>query len=383
MMKYAFLYHLNAYTYGDPNWFPNMSPELRAMFNKITKGALSGNEGEPAKQDWKVNGEYVNTPEKGVVGIPYLDEYVEKAAMEFLDDAAKSDKPFFINVNFMKNHQPNMPAPEFEHKSISKSKYADSVVELDTRVGDLLKKLDELGLADNTVVFYTVDNGAWQDVYPDAGYTPFRSTKGTDREGGSRVPAIVRWPGKVKPGSRSDDILGGLDLMATFASIAGVELPKEDRDGQPIIFDSYDMTPVWKGTGKSKRNWWFYFTEDELSPGAVRVNQFKYVFNLRGDDGADTGGLAVDTNLGWKGASKYVATVPQVFDLLGRPAGALRHLHDHLHGEHLGGGSGQRIGREADEDLCEVPAAQAPERDLYRSDHHLEVPALQVHPKGT
>jgi arylsulfatase A-like enzyme len=318
-MKYAFLYHLNAYTYGDPKWFPNMSPELRAMFQKVTKGALSGNEGEPAKQDWKVNGEYVNTPEKGVVGIPYLDEYVEKAAMEFLDDAAKSDKPFFINVNFMKNHQPNMPAPEFEHKSISKSKYADAVVELDSRVGDIMKKLDDLGLAENTVVFYTVDNGAWQDVYPDAGYTPFRSTKGTDREGGSRVPAIVRWPGKVKPGSRSDDILGGLDLMATFASIAGVDLPTKDRDGQPIIFDSYDMTPVWEGTGKSKRHWWFYFTEDELSPGAVRVNQFKYVFNLRGDDGADTGGLAVDTNLGWKGASKYVATVPQVFDLLADP----------------------------------------------------------------
>jgi len=318
-MKYAFLYHLNAYTYGDPKWFPNMSPKLREMFNKITKGAMSGNAGEPAKQDWKVNGEYVDTPDKGVVGIPYLDAYVEKAAMEFLDEAAKSDKPFYINVNFMKNHQPNMPAPEFEHKSISKSKYADAVVELDTRVGDLLKKLDDLGLADNTVVFYTVDNGAWQDVYPDAGYTPFRGTKGTVREGGNRVPAFVRWPGKVKAGSRSDDILGGLDLMATFASLAGVELPAEDRDGKPIIFDSYDMTPVWTGSGKSKRDWWFYFTEDELSPGAVRVNQFKYVFNLRGDDGADTGGLAVDTNLGWKGASKYVATVPQVFDLLADP----------------------------------------------------------------
>ncbi|GFO81143.1 MAG: sulfatase [Methyloceanibacter sp.] len=319
VMKYTFLYHLNAYTYPDPKWFPAMSPELREMFQKVTKGALSGKAGEPAKEDWKVNGEYVNTPEKGVVGIPYLDEYVEKAALEFLDEAAKSDKPFFINVNFMKNHQPNMPAPEFEHKSISKSKYADSVVELDARVGNVLKKLDELGLADNTVVFYTVDNGAWQDVYPDAGYTPFRSTKGTDREGGSRVPSMVRWPGHVKPDSKSDDILGGLDIMATFASIAGVELPTEDREGQPMIFDSYDMTPVWTGSGKSKRNWWFYFTEDELSPGAVRLNQFKYVFNLRGDDGAHTGGLAVDTNLGWKGASKYVATVPQVFDLLADP----------------------------------------------------------------
>ncbi|MEZ5827329.1 MAG: arylsulfatase [Hyphomicrobiales bacterium] len=319
VMKYTFLYHLNAYTYGDPKWFPNMSPELRDLYQKITKGALSGKAGEKPVEDWKVNGEYVNTPEKGVVGIPYLDEYVEKAALEFLDEAAKSDKPFFINVNFMKNHQPNMPAPEFEHKSISKSKYADAVVELDTRVGNLLKKLDDLGIADNTIVFYTVDNGAWQDVYPDAGYTPFRSTKGTVREGGNRVPTMVRWPGKVAAGSRSDDILGNLDLMATFASVAGIELPKEDRDGQPIIFDSYDMTPVWTGSGKSKRHWWFYFTEDELSPGAVRVDNFKYVFNIRGDDGADTGGLAVDTNLGWKGASKYVATVPQVFDLLADP----------------------------------------------------------------
>jgi arylsulfatase A-like enzyme len=193
-MKYVFLYHLNAYTYPDPKWFPDMSPQLREMFQKVTKGSLSGKAGEPAQEDWKVNGEYVDTPDKGVVGIPYLDAYVEKAALEFLDEAAKSDKPFFINVNFMKNHQPNLPAPEFEHKSISKTKFADSVVELDSRVGDLLKKLDDLGLANNTIVFYTVDNGAWQDVYPDAGYTPFRSTKGTDREGGSRVPSMVRWP---------------------------------------------------------------------------------------------------------------------------------------------------------------------------------------------
>jgi len=319
VMKYTFLYHLNAYTYPDPNWFPNMSPQVREVFKKATKGSLSGKAGEKPVQDFQVNGEYINTPDKGVVGIPFLDEYVEKAALEFLDEAAKSDKPFFINVNFMKNHQPNLPAPEFEHKSISKSKYADAVVELDTRVGNLLKKLDDLGLADNTIVFYTVDNGAWQDVYPDAGYTPFRGTKGTVREGGNRVPSMVRWPGKVAAGSKSDDILGGLDLMATFASVAGVELPKDDRDGKPIIFDSYDMTPVWTGAGQSDRPAWFYFTEDELSPGAARVGQFKYVFNLRGDDGAPTGGLAVDTNLGWKGASKYVATVPQVFNLLEDP----------------------------------------------------------------
>lgn len=318
-MKYAFLYHLNAYTYPDPAWHKNMSQDLRDMFAKVTKGALSGNAGEEAKEDFKVIGDE-DTPDQGKVGIKYLDAYVEKAAFEFLEDAAKnSDTPFFINVNFMKNHQPNIPHPDFEGKSISKSKYADSVVELDTRVGNVLNKLDELGLADSTVVFYTVDNGAWQDVYPDSGYTPFRSTKGTDREGGSRVPAVVRWPSHVEAGSKSDDILGGLDLMATFAALAGQDLPENDREGQPIIFDSYDMTPVWTGSGKSDRKDWFYFTEDELTPGAVRVGNFKYVFNLRGDDGAQTGGLAVDTNLGWKGAASYVATVPQVFDLLSDP----------------------------------------------------------------
>ncbi len=324
VMKYAFLYHLNAYTYADPNWFPAMSPETREVFVKATKGALSGNAGEPAREDFQVNGEYVDTPvidgKEGVVGIPFLDAYVESAATEFLEEAAKSpDTPFFINVNFMKNHQPNLPHPDFKGKSTSKSKYADAVVELDTRVGNVLKKLDDLGLADNTVVFYTVDNGAWQDVYPDAGYTPFRGTKGTVREGGNRVPSMVRWPGHVVPGSRSDDILGGLDLMATFATLAGTELPKTDRDGQPIIFDSIDMTPVWTGSGPSQRTSWFYFTEDELSPGAARVGPFKYVFNLRGDDGAQTGGLAVDTNLGWKGPESYVATVPQVFNLLDDP----------------------------------------------------------------
>jgi len=319
VMKYCFLYHLNAYTYGDPDWFPDMSPELRDMFQKVTKGALSGKAGETAKEDWKVNGEYVNTPEKGVVGIPYLDAYVEAAAIEFLEDAAKSDAPFFINVNFMKNHQPNLPAPEFKHKSMSKTKYADAVVELDTRVGNVIAKLKELGLYENTLIVYTVDNGAWQDVYPDAGYTQFRGTKGTDREGGSRVPSMAIWPGHVPANVKNHDIIGGTDLMATFASVAGIDLPTKDRDGAPIIFDSYDMTPVLLGTGPSPRHEWFYFTENELSPGAARVNNYKAVFNLRGDDGAQTGGLAVDANRGWKGPEMYVATVPQIFDLYQDP----------------------------------------------------------------
>ena len=327
VMKYVGLYHLNAYTYGDPTWFPDMDPELRDMFNKVTKGSLSGKAGEKPVEDFKINGQYVDEPGKnvtlhgvnypnGVVGIPYFDGYVEKAALEFLDSAAKDpSKPFFINVNFMKVHQPNLPAPEFQLKSMSKTKYADSVVELDTRIGRIMDKLRALGLDKDTLVVYTTDNGAWQDVYPDAGYTPFRGTKGTVREGGNRVPAIAVWPGRIKAGAKNHDIVGGLDLMATFAALGGVKLPEKDRAGEPIIFDSVDMGPVLFGTGKSARKSWFFFTENELSPGAVRFGKFKAVFNLRGDNGQATGGLAVDTNIGWKGQEKYVATVPQIFDL--------------------------------------------------------------------
>ena len=195
------------------------------MFQKVTIGSVSGKAGEKPTEDFKINGQYVDKPGEnvtlhgvnypnGVVGIPYFDGYVEKAALEFLDTAAKDpSKPFFINVNFMKVHQPNMPAPEFQLKSMSKSKYADSVVELDTRIGRIMDKLRALG------------------------------------------------------------------------------------------------------AGKDPRKSWFYFTENELTPGAARVGNYKAVFNLRGDNGQATGGLAVDSNLGWKGAEKYVATVPQVFDL--------------------------------------------------------------------
>ena len=225
-MKYAGLYHLNAYTYGDPTWFPDMDPKLRDMFQRVTKGAMSGNAGQKPYEEFKINGQYVNTPDKGVIGIPFFDEYVVRASVDYLDRAAKSGKPFFMSINFMKVHQPNMPHPDYIHKSLSKSKYADSVVELDAHIGQIVDKIRQLGLDKDTIVFYTTDNGAWQDVYPDAGYTPFRGTKGTLREGGNRGPAIAWMPGKIKADSKNHDILGGLDLMATFASIAGASCRK-------------------------------------------------------------------------------------------------------------------------------------------------------------
>ena len=157
-------------------------------------------------------------------------------------------------------------------------------MENDTRIGRVIEKVRQLGLDKNTYIFWTTDNGAWQDVYPDAGYTPFRGTKGTVREGGNRVPAIA-WGPKIKAGSRNYDIVGGLDYMATFATLAGVKLPEKDREGQANHLRQLRHDTGLFGTGKSARTEWFYFTENELRPGAVRVGNYKAVFNLRGDNG--------------------------------------------------------------------------------------------------
>jgi arylsulfatase A-like enzyme len=305
VMRNTFLYHLNAYTYPLKSYNPDMSPEIRAGFEKATIGILEGEAGKPVREIAKIDDS----------NLAEIDVMTTKVSLEYLEKYAKEDKPFLMSINFGKNHQPNVPAKGFEGASAAKSRYADCVVELDTHVGQILDKVKELGISDNTFIIYTVDNGAWQDVHPDSGYTPFRGTKGNDREAGSRVPAIVVWPGKVKPGSDSHEIVGGLDMMATFASIAGVELPEKDREGKPMVFDSYDMTPLITGKDGWKRKDWFYFTEDELSPGAIRSGKWKAVFNLRGDNGAMAGSDAPGSQLGWRGASKYVATVPAVYDL--------------------------------------------------------------------
>ena len=341
-MKYVGLYHLNAYTYADPTWFPDMDPELRAMFAKVTKGADVGQcRARQAQEDFKINGQYVDTPvttARKVCRHSVLRRLRREGAARVSGQATrKSDKPFFMSINFMKVHQPNMPHPDYIHKSMSKSKFADSIVELDARIGRIMDKVRALGLDKNTMVFYTTDNGAWQDVYPDAGYTPFRGTKGTVREGGNRVPAIAWMPGKIKADAKNHDIVGGLDLMATFAALARRQAAGQTTaKDKPIIFDSYRHVagPVrhrqdpreHRGSTSPRTN---------CRPARCASATTRPSSICAATTAQPTGGLAVDANLGWKGAEKYVATVPQVFDLLAGPAGALRHLHEQLHRAHL------------------------------------------------
>jgi len=304
-MQNVVLYHLNAYTYAFKSWNRDMSPVMLAFFQKVTTGILEGEAGGKAREVSKVTEE----------NIAELDMMMTDNVLKQLDTYARGGDPFFMCVNFAKNHQPNLPSKEFEGKSPAGSKYGDCVMEMDHNVGRVMDEIKKLGIAENTIVIYTVDNGAWQDVHPDAGYTPFRGSKGTDREGGSRVPALAWWPGQIEAGSYSHDIVGGLDLMATFANLAGVTLPKNDREGQPIIFDSMDMANVLFQKGTPLRDRWFYFTESELAPGAVRVGHFKAVFNTRGDNGAQAGSDAPGQQLGWRGDETYIATVPAIYDL--------------------------------------------------------------------
>jgi len=304
-MENVVLYHLNAYTYPLASWNPDMSPEVRAYLKKVTKGILEGEAGKPVRDTGPVTDD----------NIAELDMNMTDDALAELESLSKKDNPFFMSINFAKNHQPNLPSKQFKGKSAAKSDYADAVVELDYNIGRIMDKIRELGIEENTIVFYTVDNGAWQDVHPDAGYTPFRGTKGNDREAGSRVPAMAWWPDQIEAGSSSHDIVGGLDLMATFAALAGVELPEKDREGVPMVFDSYDMSNILFNKGEPLRNEWFYFTEQELSPGAIRVGKFKAVYNLRGDNGAMAGSDMPGQQLGWRGAESYVATVPAIYDL--------------------------------------------------------------------
>ena len=311
IMKNVVLYHLNAYTYTMPSWHPSMDPEQLAFFQKVTTGILEGTADSPAKEVSKVTKD----------NIAELDMMMMENVLPQLDEYAKSGKPFFMDINFAKNHQPNLPSKKFKGQSPGKSDYTDACDELDYNIGRILDEIEKLGISENTLILYNVDNGAWQDVYPDCGYTPFRGNKGTVREGGFRVPAFAVWKSVIKPGSDNFDITGGLDMMATFAYLAGVDLPTKDQEGKPTTFDSYNMTPLLTGENdKYERKEWIYFTEQDVTPGAIRVGRWKFVLDIRGDNGAQAGNSDVPgKRLGWTGPKMEVATVPEVYDMWADP----------------------------------------------------------------
>jgi arylsulfatase len=214
-----------------------------------------------------------------------VDDETMAAALDFIKRQHEAGKPFFVWWNGTRMHFRTHVKTENRGKS-GQDEYSDGMVEHDGHVGQLLKLLDDLGIADNTVVFYSTDNGPHANTWPDAATTPFRSEKNTNWEGGWRVPAFVRWPGKIKPGSVSNQIMHHMDWLPTFLAIAGERDIKEklltgsSAMGRKykIHLDGYNFLPFLTGqTNKGPRNEIFYFSDDgDLT--ALRYQDWKLVF---------------------------------------------------------------------------------------------------------
>lgn len=213
-----------------------------------------------------------------------VDQEFTDSAIKFIEKAHKDDKPFFVWFNATRMHVWTRLAPKWDGAS-GYGLYADGLMEHDYHVGLLLDKLDELGISDDTIVVYSTDNGSQTGTYPDAGVEPFRGEKGSTWEGGFRVPAMIRWPGVVEPGTVINDIFSHLDWMPTLLTAAGEpgvkqKLLKGHRAGDKtfkVHLDGYDQTELLAGKGPGKRTTLYYF-DDNANFNAIRWNDWKIHF---------------------------------------------------------------------------------------------------------
>ena len=216
-----------------------------------------------------------------------IDDDVAARAADFIERSAKAEKPFFVWVNFTHMHFRTHTKPESLGQSgRGQSPYHDTMIDHDKNVGTVLDKLDELGLADNTIVMYSTDNGPHMNTWPDAAMTPFRNEKNSNWEGAYRVPAMVRWPGKIEPGSVSNEIMSHLDWMPTLLAAVGNPNIKDKllaghqaaNKSFKVHLDGYNFLPYLTGqTNTGPRNEFFYFSDDGDLTG-LRYRNWKIVF---------------------------------------------------------------------------------------------------------
>jgi arylsulfatase len=219
-----------------------------------------------------------------------VDEDFLASSLNFIDKAHAADKPFFIWHNSTRMHVWTRLKASSQGRS-GYGLYADGMMELDEQVGQLLQKLDDLDIADNTIVVFTTDNGAEVVTWPDGGTIPFRGEKGTTWEGGFRVPAMVRWPGTVKPGTVINDIFSMEDWMPTLLAAAGEPDVKEkllkghEANGKTfkVHLDGYDQTELLSGEGPGKRHEIFYFDAGG-NLNAIRYDDWKLSFTIMEGD---------------------------------------------------------------------------------------------------
>lgn len=211
--------------------------------------------------------ETIDSIEKMAEGDRKLRDYTLKR----LGELAEGDKPFFLSHSFMKVHADNFPAREFEGASASRYPFRDSLVEVDTYIGEIVARLDELDELENTFIFVTSDNGPQMDSWPDSGYTPFRGAKGTTWEGGVRVPGIAYWKGMIPPGRRSDGLFDLMDLFNTSLTLGGVS-PESLPDDR--YFDGIDQTSfLLLENGESRREHVYNWLGSQLA--AMRMREYK------------------------------------------------------------------------------------------------------------
>lgn len=216
-----------------------------------------------------------------------VDDDIANRAADFIKRQASANRPFFVWVNFTHMHLRTHPKPESVGQAGRwQGPYHDTMIDHDKNVGTVLKALDDLGIANNTFVMYSTDNGPHMNTWPDAGMTPFRSEKNTNWEGAYRVPAILRWPGRIRPGSVSNEIVAHHDMLPTILAVAGdPQVGEKLRTGLKIgdmtykvYLDGYNLVPYLTGQApKSPRESFFYINDDQQVV-ALRYDNWKIVF---------------------------------------------------------------------------------------------------------
>jgi arylsulfatase len=284
---YGNLYHLNAEEEPEHLDYPK-NPEFKNRFGP--RGVLKTKATD--KDDETVD------PRFGKIGkqtiedtgpltrkrMETIDDEITAGALDFMDRSHKDGKPFFVWWNSTRMHIWTHLQKDFEGKT-GFGIYPDGMVEHDAHIGQLLKKLDDLGIADSTMVVYSTDNGAECMTWPDGGATPFRGEKNTNWEGGYRVPCLVRWPGVIPPGSEINDIVSHEDWLPTLLAAAGepditAKLLSGYQAGDKtfkVHLDGYDQKELLSGKGPGKRKEFFYWTDDGNLAG-LRYDQWKFVF---------------------------------------------------------------------------------------------------------
>jgi arylsulfatase A-like enzyme len=273
------LYHLNAEEEPELPDYPK-NPAFKKAFGP--RGVLH------CKSDGKGGQTIEDTGPLTKKRMETIDEEITDRALAWMEKQAKADQPFFLWYNSTAMHFRTHVAEKNLGKS-GQDPYSDRMVVHDEQIGQMLDKLDELGIADNTIVMYSTDNGPENDTWPDGGNTPFRSQKDTNWEGGWRVPAFIRWPGKIKAGTVFNGIVSHIDLLPTLLAAAGdPDVTKKLLDGYKVgdrtykvHLDGFNMIPYLTGEVKeSPRPAIFYFSDDgDLM--AVRVGDWKLCFMVQ------------------------------------------------------------------------------------------------------